>query len=662
MKLFKNLFEPLQIKHVKFRNRLVKPAQRLCYADSDGMVGQRNLDFYETIARGGVGAIIVEHAYVDFPLGKKDTQISIADDRFIPSLAALAEVIHKHGCPVIQQISHAGPAHNSYLCSEQAVAPSALSEEYMNRKFSRTYNIRPLTRDEIEAIICKFADAAVRAQRAGFDGVEIHAAAEYLLRCFLSREWNKRDDEYGCQTMQNRTRLVVAVLRAIRERVGQDFMVGVRLDDGGVSLQEHQQIAASLETAGADYFHMLHRAMISQLAYPEKPAPISKELSKAAELKKVISVPFIVVGGLDPALAESVIKKGIADAASLGRRLLADPDLPNKLMEGKPEDIRPCTTCGTCLDLLVQSKPITCRVNAALGKERESEIKTVDKPKRVVVVGSGPAGMESARVAALRGHEVTLYEKEPKMGGLLPLAALIKGTEIDNISPFVNYLRTQIIKLGVTIRLSEEYTTEVNKKLKPEVVIIATGGRNEYSGEIRNSRKNIITSEKLYRLVKFPLRLLGPSVIGRLTRLWLPIGKKVVIIGGSLHGCQVAEFLVKRGRIVTIMEASDQLGIGLLEINRRPLLDWLARKNVAMFTNAKRYEPIDRGLIMTTNEDLKQTIEADSIIIATAPQSNNILFRELKGKKADIYLIGDSNTPRLIADAIAEGFQTGRTV
>ncbi len=454
---FRKLLEPMRLKKLKLKNRIVKPGQRLGFIDKEGHVTQQDIDFYEALAKGGVGLIVVDHAFVD-PVGAKIRQASIADDKYIPSMAKLAAVIHKHACPVFLQINHVGQEHDIRASGvAQPLGPSALTQEDMHRIFplsEKTHNLpRELTITEIKAIVVKFAEAAVRAEKAGFDGVEIHGAHTYLLACFLTRLWNRRDDEYGNQSLENRSRFGVEVLRAVKERVGKDFVVGIRMNggeygiDSGTTAAEGRQIAKMFETAGADYIHVsvygyaeYNRLVVpEQVFFPEPPGPFSSELdgSKngagalaplAAGVKEVVSVPVIAVGRLDPSIGEWMLRKHMADAIAMGRRLLADPELPNKLAAGKYKDIAPCTGCITCQERSLGGLDVTCRINAALGKEREYEMTPSKNKKKVIVVGGGPAGMEAARVAALRGHEVTLYEKASRLGGLLSLAALIKGT------------------------------------------------------------------------------------------------------------------------------------------------------------------------------------------------------------------------------------------
>ncbi|MFH1651987.1 MAG: FAD-dependent oxidoreductase [Chloroflexota bacterium] len=680
---FRKLLEPLQINSILFRNRMVKTPQDMAYAEKDGRITQKNLDFYESIALGGIGAIILEHSFIDSGAGSRPFMISVADDSMLPGLTKLAEVIHRYGCPVIQQLNHLGPQHNPSYSGIQALAPSALDEEYSLKTIGSVLKLREMTVPEIEEITGKFAEAAERARNAGMDGVEIHADHIYLLNSFLSRVWNKRHDDYGCQTLENRARFAVNVVRAVRKRVGRSYLVGIKINGAeygakdGITVRESAQIARLLASAGVDYiavagdgYGLFSRvSMPEQIFYPEPPDAVLREFGKdglssgiiapvAAAVKKAVTVPVITVGGLSPAMGERMLQRGMADAIAFGRRLFADPEMPRKISEGRPEDIRPCTLCSTCGDLYARYTPVVCQVNASLGQGREAKLMPTGERKQVVVAGGGPAGMEAARVAALRGHDVTLYEKEPRLGGLLPLASLLKDTEIFRLPAFQSYLERQLRKLGVKVVLGKEFTARVSEKLKPDALILATGGIPDTPEIPGIGLPNVLTSAQLHRRVKLPLRLLGPKSMASLTRRWLPIGRNVVIIGGLIHGCELAEFLVKRGRKVTIVEESTQPGLGIPEIPlRRSLLKWLAAKGVDIFTGVKYREITREGLTVTLPDGKEHALPADNVLVAIPPKPDTRLREELKGKVPQVFTVGDGREPGLIVDATADGFQ-----
>ena len=465
MAKYKRVYEPWQIKNVKFKNRMLKTPQDMNMADfKDGSITQQLLDFYESIAKGGIGGIITEQCMVDAPQGSRDGCVNVHDDSMLPGMTALADVAHKYDCPIIMQINHLGgnamfPPYPGHVPEGfVAVAPSDLDAKTKRILFHGIgdWPMRALTIPEIKDIIVKYADAAERCQRAGFDGVELHGDHYYLINCFLSRMWNRRDDEYGAGSLENRCRFVLEVFKACRERVGDDFLLAVKLNGAeygvpeGTTSEECQQFAKWLEAAGSDYFNIVadgygpygRIAIAEQLSYPEPPKPIIKELASidfkqgmnvhlAAAVKKVVSVPVIAVGKLDAPLAEKFISEGKCDAVAIGRRLFADPYYPTKAYEDREDEVRPCTSCITCETRMVEYDGVACMVNAGLGRTSDSDrFAPAPVPKKVVVVGGGPAGMEAARVMTLRGHDVTLYEKESSLGGLVHMAAMVRGTEI----------------------------------------------------------------------------------------------------------------------------------------------------------------------------------------------------------------------------------------
>ena len=311
---------------------------------------------------------------------------------------------------------------------------------------------------------------------------------------------------------------------------------------------------------------------------------------------------------------------------------------------------------------MVEYEGLACQVNAAIGRGCESEFAPAATPKKVAVVGGGPAGMEAARVMALRGHDVTLYEKEAYLGGLLNMAALIKGTDIFDLTELVDYFHGQLDKLGVKVRLGEEFTPALAEATKPDVILVAAGGVPDSLDVPGIDGDNVMPAAELREKAKLALRVLGPRSLGRVTKTWLPVGKRVVIVGGGIQGCETAEFLVKRGRKVTIVEATDRVGMEIPLLQRILLLPWLAKKGAEILTEVTYDRVTDEGIVVTGKDGVARTIDADTIIITIPLKPNHELYETLKDSAPAVHMLGDCRLPGLIIDAIADGFVTGRAV
>ena len=477
------------------------------------------------------------------------------------------------------------------------------------------------------------------------------------------------------------------IIQAVKERVGKEFPVGIRFNvaewglKDGITVDEAAAFAMLFEQAGADFLDISGYGYKSflwgywgeQLRALE-PAPDVRRwlktiedpgfiIAQAAEIKKAVSIPVISGGRIDPRVADRDIKKGRVDLVFFARRLIADPAMPNKLAEGRWEDIAPCTACCECWDSTTTlHTAVRCRINAASGREREFESKPAERKKRILVVGGGPAGMEAARVAALRGHEVTLYEKERRLGGQLPLAAMIKGPEVEDLGAITRYLKTQITKLGVTVKVGREVSAPVIEQLKPDAVILAVGGVPVTPQVPGIHNKIVLSTSKLHRQSKALLRFVGPRGLRWLTRIWMPLGKRILIMGGAIHGCELAEFLVKRGRQVTIVETSSTIGGEMVAILSLRLVQWLRNKGVRVLSEVTYDQVTDKGLAITHKDGTKETIEADNIVIALPLAANTELSDAIDGKCAEVHSIGDCREPHRIIHAVHDGSRVGHMI
>ena len=634
---FKKLFEPARIGQMELKNRIVMPPMLTGYTADQGYVSQRLMDYYEARARGGVGLIIIEITAPSFQGRQLIFQLAVSDDSYIPGFRELVGVIHKHGAKVALQLQHAGLAVRTDDTGYPAVGPSPIpgpSGEVPHE----------LTTDEIAEIVQQFAAGARRAKEAGFDGVEIHGAHQYLISSFLSSATNIRKDRYG-GTVENKARFLIEVLQAVRKTVGPDYPVWCRLSaqeygmENGITLEETKQVVPMAIDAGAQAIHVSAYGRGSYTTKAPSPDSPGFFVPLAEEIKKVASVPVIAVGRMDAELAEQVLEEGKADLVAIGRRLIADPELPNKVAEGRLDDINPCTGCLECMERhLFAGQETACAVNAAMGREREYRIQPADKVKKVVVAGGGPAGMEAARVAALRGHQVMLFEKEPRLGGQLNVAAIPPYK--DDILPLIKYLARQVEKTGVEIRLGTEATSELITESKPDAVVVAVGGTPTIPEIPGADRPSVVTVAGV---------LSGEAEVGR----------NVVIIGGGTVGCETAHFLAEKGKKVTVIEMLKRMAADMLPMVRSRRMSGLREKQVAMLTGTTCEGITEGGVIVTAGDGQKQTLQADTVILAVGYRANNALSKALEGKVSEVYCIGDSSQPRRIMDAINDGYRVG---
>lgn len=687
---YKKLFEPGTIGSVKTKNRMVKMgAHPGFYAYEDGFLNPKEVDYYEGIAKGGIGLLTVGAPPVGDPPVKG---YRLDHEKYIPGMRELTDKIHACGIPAFIQQFHIGP----WIPKEiGGVSPSALS--YEERPVKHDPDTEALTTEKIKEIIQAVIDQAVLIKKCGFDGVEINAACHHLFDQFLSRAFNRRTDEHG-GSLENRTSIVVDIIKGIKEANGKDFAIIVLMNaaepglPNGITLEEGIQAAKIFEAAGADALNVRNELYMPwpstggfgsthfpEVAfYPEttdaavEKVTYTKEHGRAGWLpvikavKKEVNIPIIGSGRIDAEMGEKLLKEGVLDFVNTNRRVMADPEYPRKIQAGHLDDIVPCTACMTCWQAQRDDREPECRINAALGKGKDyAELKPAEKKKKVVVIGGGPAGMEAAWTAAKRGHSVTLIEKGNALGGSMNLAVVVKSPHRENLVLIAKYLETKCKKSGVEIMKGKTATRDMVEKLNPDAIIVAVGAKHNVPDIPGMKGRNVMDSEKLHHMLKFFLKFTGASLMARLVQItnFLPMGKKIILMGGALQGCQTAEFLVEHGREVVIVEPTAEIGDQLLPDLLKPnLLEWLDKKGTKKYTGVKFNEVTKNGLVITTSDGKKVTLEGKTVVTAMPLLPNTDLYDSLQGVAQEIYAIGDCNKPNLIVDAVADGARIGRRI
>lgn len=638
-----------QIGKVKIKNRLVMLPMARQFQGFNGEVTQKTIDYFAQRARGGAGLIILGSTRV-FPPGHPfftPASLNLGDHRYLAGHSELVQTLRVYGAKVSIQFGHIGGQ-----TSVPNVAASDVQQYFCD--MTPYHKPRAITRDEIFDVIDRFGKGALLAKTAGYDMVEIHAAHNYLLGGFLSRQLNHRTDEFG-GSLENRTRILVELIKQMKKEAGEDFPVCVRINatdylEGCLDMDESVQIAQILEKAGAD--------VISVSAGCHETQHLSNDIMRLEEgfkrplfeaIKKAVHIPIIAAGGFrNPHVCEEIVASGTADFLGMGRSFIADPEWPKKAKEGRVEDIRRCLSCGECLYEYGGKfiLPQGCTVNAAFSREG---IWSDDHPapvrKKVMVIGGGPGGMEAARIAAMRGHDVTVYEKESELGGQLNVAALPPGK--GRILWLRSYLETQLHKLGVNIELGQEVTPQLLRDENPDAVIVATGSKPIIPDiEGLEPEKAISATDVLTKKVELK-------------------NKTVVVDRGALVGCEVAEYLLSQGNRVTIVEKRNMLAKTMEATNRRGLLDSLKAygDQLEVLTESRVERLVSGGASvksLVTGEE--RTIKADAVVWARGNQAVKGLAEFLDNEGYTFYTIGDCRHPATIKQAIFEGAFIGHQI
>lgn len=619
---FNKLLEPGKIGTLELKNRFVVPPMGTNLADSDGYITDRIIEYYRRRAAGGFGLIIIEVSAVD-PRGNAIiNEIGIWDDRFIPGLTKLIDAIHKEGGKVIIQLHHAGRQTNpGNIHGLEPEAPSRIAcpvDDYIPEEMSN---------ERVWQVIDEYGDAAVRAKKCGADGVEVHGAHGYLIAQFMSTHSNRRMDDFGGD-FEGRMKFPREIFRNIRKKVGADYPVTFRFGwdekvHGGRTLEESVAVARMAEKEGVNALHvsvMTYASMQYMSASPEMPSGFNQFPTRI--IKESVKIPVITVGRYNVYSAENALEIGCADFVSFGRESLADPEIPNKVKEGRVDEICPCISCTqSCLGYLFPGKSLSCLVNPVTGHELERPMERAENPRNVLVVGSGPAGLEAALVAAKKGHKVTVVEKERTFGGQFRLAA-IPPTKHE-IANALKYWHHNCEKLGVHFIFNKEADIAFVKEQNPDTIILATGAVPSHPAIKGIDGKNIVDA----------IDILDGKI---------QPGRNILMIGGGMTGVETADFLGEHNRHVTIIEMRPDIAMDEEMIPRAFLIPRLKDRPIDWICNATVNEFTGDGAVYTKDNEKHTLSGYDMIVLAMGVKPNNVLEEQLKSLGKQVIVIGDA--------------------
>ncbi len=638
------LLEPIEVGSMQLRNRIVMAPMETMHNHADGSVSQTMIDYYVERARGGVGLIVVQNSAVDTLASRSAIgQLCINSDHMIPGLAKLVEACRLEGAAIVIQLGHGGrqtkPSSNP---GTHIVAPSPIPVEVPGAK--PEVIPREITLEEIEEVQNAFAAAAQRAKMAGFDGVEIHGAHGYLIGGFISPKTNLRKDKYG-GPLESRAKFALEIIEKTRAAVGDDFTVGFRMSadefvTGGLNPDDAALYGKLIADAGVDYIHVSaatneSRPHLFPIMYYEK----GHLVHLAQGIKRAVKdIPIIAVGSLDVEVGEKALQEGKADLIAFGRGLIADPELPNKLAANRVADIRPCIFGNEgCLSNLSKFRPLRCEVNPRAGREGTFRLTPAATKKKVMVIGGGIAGMEAARTASLRGHNVTLVEKNDRLGGHLIEASAPKFKS--TIKELLRWAERQVDKGGIKVRLNTEATPGLIKKAKPDVLIIAAGSVGKVPPLPGNDKPSVV---------------MGTQVLSGQAEL----GASVVVVGGGTVGSETALYIAEElKKKVTIIEMLDEILVDHETLHKVVLKERLQAANVRVHTSFILKEITDTGIICEDKNWNLHEIDADTVVLCIGFDPRKNILTEIAGLAPEIYAIGDCVEARRIYNAFEEAWQ-----
>lgn len=632
---FPHLLAPGMFGPLELPNRIVMPPMRVRLAHADGTPSSRDRAFYAVRARGGAGLVFVGGMLVSADHEAPSRNATRVDaDTFVPHLRYLTDGVHDAGGRIGAQLTvGAGRVGGPEPGRE---APVSASDNSWTA--NPVVTCRALHADEVRALVERFGEAAARAAEAGFDAIDVYARGGHLVDQFLTSVWNRRTDAYG-GSLENRARFAVELIRAAKE-AAPGLPVSVRLSlthhvPGGRDLEESIEVARLLVAAGADVI-MTDDGAAEAMHWAVPPMYLSPapSLGEAAALRAAIGAPVMATGSLSPDIAEKALADGEIDFAGMGRSLVADPELPRKLAAEAPQTVRPCARCNVCLGHVQGGMPIMCAVNPQAGYETLRAVTRAPRAKRVVVVGGGPAGLEAARVAALRGHSVHLYERTEHLGGLLRTAA-----EADfkaDARSMVDWWRDQLRSLDVTVHLDREVNPGSSALRGADEVVLATGGLPVHPRDVSGLDR--------------------PCVVDVLHLDGAPVGPRVVVAGGGSSGADAALHLATRGHDVTVLEAGDEIGADIFEVNRTALLHGLVEAGVGVLTGWRVMAIEDDG-VLAQGPDGQVRLPADTVVTAFGTRRDTALSGAFYREDPRVHVVGDCVEPGDVGDAVHSGFE-----